>query len=43
MEKTAVEFLDNVLFVIIFMLIPIGLIGLGYVAISAFLDEFKSE
>ena len=42
-KMTAVEFLEYVLCVIWFILTPIGLIGVGYVAVCAFLDEFKSE
>ena len=43
MEISAVDFLGYILFSMFFILIPIGLIGLGYVAISEFLETFKSE
>ena len=42
-KMTLTESLEYVLFVILFILTPIGIMGVAYVAISAFLDEFKSE
>lgn len=44
MKESAVEFLSNVLFVILFILFPFTwFVGLAYVAISDFLDELKSK
>ena len=38
-----VEFLGYILYVLFFILVPIGLIGLGYIAISEFLETFKTK
>jgi hypothetical protein len=39
----AIDFLGYVLFSMFFILTPIGLIGLAYVAISEFLEIFKPK
>jgi hypothetical protein len=38
-----VEFLGYILYVLFFILVPISLIGVGYIAISEFLETFKTE
>ena len=38
-----VEFLGCILYVLFFILVPISLIGVLYIAISEFLETFKSE
>jgi hypothetical protein len=43
MGQLTIDWIGYILYILFFILLPIALLGLGYVAVMEFIEDFKSE